>query len=127
MKYKCISMVSIICSAWLLQSCFSNNESSDDSTKGKGDSINGSYIYGNEVSSFQPCGLTAEFWVIGEEKLLTRLQNKYMDLANKRYQQVFVSFRGKKLPKAKDGFAADYSGQFKVTEVVKLQEENICP
>jgi hypothetical protein len=50
-----------------------------------------------------------------------------MDLTNKPYQQVFVSFRGKRLPKAKDGFAADYSGQFKVTEVIKLQEENICP
>lgn len=127
MLNRSIRVLAILSATVLLQSCYTNSESSDDNSNLPGEVVKGSYIYGNEVSSFQPCGLTAEFWVIGEQKLMNQLQNNYMELASKPYQQVFVSFRGSRQPKAEDGFAADYSGQFKVTEVIKLQEENICP
>jgi len=111
---------------FLLQSCFTNNEPSDSGSDDDKGAVKGSYIYGNEVSSFQPCGLETELWVTGNESLMTKLENDYMAMVNKPYQQVFVSFKGHKLAKAKDGFAADYDGQFRVTKVITMQKENIC-
>ena len=107
-----------------LQGCFTNNSKENEASSYEG--VRGSYIYGNEVNSFQPCGTTAELWVVGEQSIMTKLENDYMSLINKPYQQVFVSFKGKKLPKASDGFAADYSGQFKVTGVEVVQKESLC-
>ena len=49
-----------------------------------------------------------------------------MEMVEKPYEQVFVSFRGHQLEKASEGFAADYDGQFKVTEVVTMQKDDIC-
>ncbi|GAA0200378.1 hypothetical protein GCM10009123_04670 [Kangiella japonica] len=86
----------------------------------------GNYMYGSEVSSFQPCDSESEFWVVGDEGITTELQNDYLEMVNKPYEQVFVSFRGYQLEKANECFAADYDGQFKVTEVISLQKDDIC-
>lgn len=107
-----------------LQGCFTNSPEQTDASSFDG--VKGSYIFGNEVNSFQPCGTTTELWVVGEQSIMTKLENQYMSLTNKPYEQVFVSFKGMKLPKAQDGFAADYSGQFKVTGVEVVQKESLC-
>lgn len=123
---KFIKLIGITAIVALSQSCSYFDDNSDETSPDEAPLAKGSYIFGSEVSSFQPCGEALELWVIGEEQLITGLQNDYMDLVNKPYEQVFVSFRGHSLEKAKDGFAADYDGQFKVTEVVTIQQEDIC-
>lgn len=123
---KFIKLIGIATVAALSQSCSYFDDSSDETSADKAPLAKGSYIFGSEVSSFQPCGEELELWVIGEQQLITDLQNDYMELVNKPYEQVFVSFRGHSLEKAKDGFAADYDGQFKVIDVVAIQQEDIC-
>ena len=107
-----------------LQGCFTNNSEKRESSSYEG--VKGSYIYGHEVNSFKPCGTTAELWVVGEQNIMTKLENDYMRLTNKPYEEVFVSFKGKKLPKASDGFADDYLGQFQVIGVEVVQKESLC-
>lgn len=120
-----IKVISIGVIITMTQSCSIFEKSAgqaDDSTS----MTKGSYMYGSEVSSFQPCGSDRELWVIGDETLTSELHSEYLDMVRKPYEQVFVSFRGHQLDKAKEGFASDYDGQFKVTEVVTLQKDDIC-
>ncbi|MBV35554.1 MAG: hypothetical protein CMP47_08870 [Rickettsiales bacterium] len=120
-----IKVISIGVVIAMTQSCsiFEQSTSPVDATTSV---TKGSYMYGSEVSSFQPCGTDQELWVIGDETITGELHNDYMEMVEKPYEQVFVSFRGHQLEKASEGFAADYDGQFKVTEVVTMQKDDIC-
>lgn len=120
-----IKVISIGVVIAMTQSCsiFEQSTSPVDATTSV---TKGSYMYGSEVSSFQPCGSQQELWVIGDETITHELHNDYMEMVEKPYEQVFVRFRGHQLEKASEGFAADYDGQFKVTEVVTMQKDDIC-
>ena len=123
---KSIRIFSLLVVSGLLMSCNTVSDSNDLDSDEFQKVLNGTYIFGSEVSSFQPCGSSAELWVTGEQKLLTKLESDYMNLVAKPYQEVFVSFKGNRLPKAKDGFAADYDGKFELLDVLDLDRTKKC-
>lgn len=127
MSRKVKTYLGLVSFGLILQSCSINGDQEVGHTASSDNSIVGSYIYGNEVNSLQPCGSDKELWVIGSKAVMTSLEEEYLKLASKPYQAVYVRFEGKQLARADDGFAADYSGRFKVTDVVTLQKDSICP
>lgn len=84
----------------------------------------GHYIYGHEVNSFQPCGRTAEFWVVGADKLLEELKAQYRQLTSKRYEEVYVEFNGTVEGKADDGFATDYDGLIHIEDLILIRRKS---
>ncbi|WP_223669445.1 hypothetical protein [Kangiella shandongensis] len=124
MKRTVIKLSLILGAALIVQSCKTTETRSVESPSE--DVVSGSYIYGHEVNSFQPCGEKIEYWVVGNEGVMSQLSERYTGMVGKPYQPVYVSFRGDKIGKATDGFASDYDGQFKVREVVSMTNTNIC-
>lgn len=120
-----VKVISIGVIIAVAQSCSIFEQDSNKATEAA-DVTKGSYMYGSEVSSFQPCGSEDELWVIGDEAVTSELHHDYLEMVEKPYGQLFVSFRGYHLEKASEGFAAEYDGQYKVTEVITLQKDDIC-
>ena len=82
--------------------------------------VSGHYSWGHEVESFQPCGSTLSFWVVGDQALLQPLRDKAAQLSaasGEPYQPIHVEIIVVSEGKAKDGFAADYNGVYRVTGV----------
>ncbi len=105
----------------VIQSC----HSSEKNTLGNNlKTMKGYYIYGVEVSSFQPCGSKKVYWVVGTNEILADLTKKYEQLNTKLYGEVFAVFKGKNIGRAKDGFAQDYDGQVKVEKIIDLKRKS---
>lgn len=82
--------------------------------------MRGLYTWGAEVETFQPCGSTRTFWVVGDAALLQPLRDRSADLARTRdqpYQPVYVEASGMSEGKATDGFAMDYDAVYRITTV----------
>ena len=80
----------------------------------------GEITIGVEVSVFVTEG--KEYWLEDETG---EIQKRYVDvLGNGQapYTPIYAELKGEKLPKAEDGFAADYDGVFKASEIVKLEK-----
>lgn len=80
----------------------------------------GEITIGVEVSVFVTEG--KEYWLEDETG---EIQNRYVEvLGNGQapYTPIYAELKGKKLPKAEDGFAADYDGVFEISEIVKLEK-----
>lgn len=84
--------------------------------------VEGLYVYGHEVRTFQPCGTHRVLWLQGAEDLLTTLKESHQVLTALPYEEVFVRLRGDELPAAAEGFAADYDGIWLVEEVLEIRK-----
>ncbi|VAW80495.1 hypothetical protein MNBD_GAMMA12-3948 [hydrothermal vent metagenome] len=77
----------------------------------------GMYVWGHEVNTFRSCGSKTEYWISAADSVLAPLVKYYEGNTTKSYQAIYVVFRGYKMNKATDGFAADYPGVIKILEV----------
>ena len=85
----------------------------------------GYYTWGHEVESFTPCGSTESFWVMGDPAMLQQLREKaatHSQAQGQPYQPIYVEASGAVEPKPSDGFAADYDGVYRFTEVHTVSE-----
>jgi len=81
----------------------------------------GLYTWGHEVETFQPCGSTNVFWVVGETSLLQPLRDAADGASRTRpYQPVYVEVRAVSEGKANDGFASDYDGIYRFMAVAAV-------
>ena len=83
--------------------------------------FSGTYVWGHEVRSFQPCGSDSVFWTSYNWAGL-ELEDFYRAHTQEPYQLIYVKFRGQILDERVDGFARDYDGLIRISEVL---EKNI--
>jgi hypothetical protein len=84
--------------------------------------VDGLYVYGHEVRTFQPCGSHRIFWVQGAERILTALRESHAVVTTDSYEEVFVRLKGEELPKVDEGYARDYDGVWLVQEVLVIRK-----
>ncbi len=107
----------IVCSSVLLASCEVNKPETDQSLT----QFKGQYVYGHEVSSFQPCNSTVAYSIVfpdAEYKRLSAMNPKKVEGLD---QPVYVELSGTLSSSAnEDRVAADYDAILKVSEVQKV-------
>lgn len=78
----------------------------------------GKYIWGAEVNSFTPCNSPSSYWAsynwAGME-----MQSFYKKNSKTPYQPMYIEFRGHLLNEKVDGFALNYDGLIRISEVLK--------
>lgn len=79
--------------------------------------ISGWLVLGHEVRSFQPCGDARPLWVTGGTGALQRVYRQALSDAAP-YTPWYVTLAGFRLAQPAGGFGADYSGSFRVVELV---------
>ena len=84
----------------------------------------GIYYWGAEVNTFSPCDLEKTFWVSGSSWLLRPLYDYVKEETKSPYQPVYIEFRGHLLDEKLDGFASDYDGLIRISEL-RLKSVNI--
>lgn len=76
----------------------------------------GKYTWGAEVHSFKPCNSQQSYWVsynwAGME-----MNTFYKMNSTASYQPMYIKFRGHLLNEKVDGFALDYDGLIRISEV----------
>lgn len=77
---------------------------------------NGIYTWGPEVHSFKPCGSNTGYWVSFDWAGIA-MQSYYKANKTKPYQAMYIEFRGHLLNEKVDGFASDYAGLMRISEV----------
>lgn len=79
----------------------------------------GRYTWGAEVNSFQPCESDSVYWVSASSWVLDPLKRFIEAHTASPYQSVYVEFRGHLLDEQVGGFAADYDGLIRISEVLE--------
>ncbi|MBX9600955.1 MAG: hypothetical protein K2X35_08125 [Bryobacteraceae bacterium] len=80
----------------------------------------GFYVFHSRQNTFQPCGSKDVLWVRARAETLVRLESGYHEHAGPS-GSVYVEMRGFRREKAADGFAAQFAGQFFVTDLMTLR------
>ena len=83
----------------------------------------GEYVWGVEVNTFRPCGSDSVFWVLATPELIGELRTAHRTLTTKPYQAIYVRVRGASSPEKPDGFAEQYNGYFRITELLEARRE----
>ena len=81
----------------------------------------GTYIWGAEVNSFSPCGTDESFWA-SYDWAGFKLVEFYKAHATEPYQSIYVKFRGHFLDEEVNGFAADYDGLVRISEIIEMSD-----
>jgi hypothetical protein len=79
--------------------------------------FNGLYTRGAEVNVFQPCGSNEIFWVSASSWVLRPLIDYVENSTSSPYQPIYIEFRGNILNEVRAGFAAQYDGLIRVSEI----------
>jgi len=79
----------------------------------------GRFVWGAEVITFQPCHSKKVYWVSASSWIRGPLLEFYKNTTTKPYQPVYIQFRGQLLDEKVDGFAADYDGLMRISEIKK--------
>ena len=82
----------------------------------------GTYSWGPEVHSFQPCNSENDYWVTFDWAGI-EMHEFYKSTDKKPYQLMYIEFRGQVLNEEVDGFASSYSGLIRISEVKKYTME----
>ncbi len=80
----------------------------------------GRYYWGAEVNAFRPCGQAVSYWVSASSWVQAPLIELAETRSSQPYQPVFVKFRGHLLDEVRDGFAEDYDGLVRISEVLEM-------
>jgi hypothetical protein len=84
----------------------------------------GTFVWGHEVESFQPCGSKKAYWVDGKEQTLQALRDRnemLRERTGKPYQPIYIEAVGAIDTKSKrEGFAENYDGLFHLHTVVRV-------
>ncbi len=85
----------------------------------------GTYSWGFETNSFQPCGIFENWWVTGD---VNQLVTCHDSLAPGQYNPVFVRVRGMASPPGYYGHLGVYQREFYLTELLSCApiDENPC-
>jgi hypothetical protein len=89
---------------------FTANASSHEKT------FKGVYQWGPEVHSFKSCNSKETYWASFDWAGNT-MHDFYKKNATKPYQPMYIEFRGQILNEVVEGFAMDYSGLIRISEV----------
>jgi hypothetical protein len=89
----------------------------------------GHYLLGDLGSSFQPCGSSLKFVVVGYYPAVAQLQMEYEKTKTADKEPIFVRLRGTIQEKEKVGAARRFDGTFDLLEVLEVRPrgENDCP
>lgn len=79
--------------------------------------IAGRFIWGAEVTTIQPCQSQLVYWVSASSWTRGPLLDFYQNNVTKPYQPVYIEFRGQILDEKVGGFAADYDGLIRISEI----------
>lgn len=82
----------------------------------------GLFVWGPEVHTFRPCGQKAAYWVSASSWVIGPAIDYYRLQYSKPYAPIYIEFRGHLLDEILDGFAKDYSGLIRVSQVLLLDE-----
>lgn len=82
----------------------------------------GIYVYGHEVHSFKPCNENTEFWVSFDWAGI-EMREFYLSTSVRPYQPMYSEFRGQILDEVVGGFAEDYAGLIRISEVANFRFE----
>lgn len=82
----------------------------------------GKYAWGPEVQSFTLCNTKTSYWVSFDWAGI-EMQEFYKAHRKEPYQEMYLKFRGHLLDEAVDGFAEDYDGLIRVSEVKEYSFE----
>lgn len=120
-------LVMILSSVMSIVSCTQTDEnrksmgaSLHNATDSKTVVYKGVVTIGHEVSSFLIEG-DKDYWLTDETQDVYKEYDKLLENTDSPYMPVYAELKGKKSPKATDGFAAEYDGVFEVTEVIKME------
>jgi hypothetical protein len=80
----------------------------------------GRYFWGHEVNSFQPCNSTNSYWVSTSSTIQSLLIDFVKKSQETPYKPVYLVFRGHYLNEDKNGFASDYDGLIRISEIKEL-------
>ena len=82
------------------------------------DVYKGRYFWGAEVDAFHPCGTDVAYWVSASSWVKSPLNDYLRSNTAESYQPVYIEFRGHLLNEEVDGFARDYDGLIRISEVL---------
>ena len=77
----------------------------------------GLYTWGAEVNVFQPCGSGDIFWVSASSWVQGPLLEYVQKSMTKPYQSIYMEVRGSILDEVRGGFAQQYDGLIRVSEI----------
>jgi hypothetical protein len=77
----------------------------------------GTYTWGPEVHSFKPCNDKNDYWVSFDWAGIE--MHEFYKKKARSYQLMYIEFRGQILDEVVDGFADQYAGLIRVSEVKK--------
>ena len=77
----------------------------------------GNYTWGAEVDVFQPCGSEKVYWVSASSWVKRPLIEYLKNTTTRAYQSVYIEFRGHIMNEVRDGFAEQYDGLIRVSEI----------
>jgi hypothetical protein len=77
----------------------------------------GLYTWGAEVNVFQPCGSKDVFWVSASSWVQGPLIEYVQKSIATPYQSIYIEFRGVLLNEVRGGFAEQYDGLIRVSEI----------
>ena len=77
----------------------------------------GLYTWGAEVNVFQPCGSKDVFWVSASSWVQRPLIEYVQKSTATPYQSIYIEFRGALLNEVRGGFAEQYDGLVRVSEI----------
>ncbi len=88
----------------------------------------GVYIWGAEVETFTACGSDQEWWVLANESIWLRLRDAHQALTTQPYEGIHVLvsgyYDGPATEERGGGFATEYDGLFRVTEVLATRKRD---
>ncbi len=89
----------------------------------------GFYVFGDEGNLFIECASGKTYWVTGDQDMLKYLRERYVSVAKKPLEEVYVQFRGEKLPGVKPGETREYEGMINVKSVIafRKKQDTDCP
>lgn len=80
----------------------------------------GRYYRGAEVNSFHPCNSESTYWVSASSWVMNPVWSTLRKQTIQPYQPIYLEFRGHLLDEVVDGFAADYNGLIRISEIYHL-------
>ncbi len=92
--------------------------------------VQGTLTIGPEVSEFVVCKDTLMYWIYDKTRKLEGLYHQKKGHNTRPYIPLYSELEVVKLPKANDGFAADYDGVMEVVRIITvapLSGKNNCP
>jgi hypothetical protein len=80
--------------------------------------FSGAYVWGHEVHTFQSCDQSEIHWVSASGWVIADLLQHYESFPGEPYEPLYITFRGHILDEEVDGFASDYAGLIRISEVL---------